>query len=372
MGRLFWKFFFFFWLAQIVTSVGVGATIWLLRPEHGQERFEPPQPPPDAFPGFNRPPPPYPGKPPSHKPSMLPPLLPLLAGSVVSLLFAALLAWYFARPIRNLRQAFESAADGKLETRVGASMGTRQDELADLGAGFDRMAERLQGLVDGQRRLLHDVSHELRSPLARLQAAAGLLRQQPERGAEFAERIERDTARMDRLVGELLTLARLDAGMTGNLAEAVDLSEIIGDIAEDAHFEAEPRNCRIEVAIIEPPIVLGNRELIHRALENVIRNALRHSPDGGRISVTARVEAQPGTTQRQARIDIADEGAGVPAADLDAIFEPFFRGETTDTFAGYGLGLAITRRVVEAHGGRVTASNRVGSGLVVTLLLPTL
>jgi signal transduction histidine kinase len=377
MGRLFWKFFFFFWLAQLVTSIGVGVTMWLLRPDQGAQRFEhAPPPPPAAFPGADRPPPPpfdrpeppppRPGGPPPHERSMLPPLMPLLAGSVVSLLFAALLAWYFARPIRSLRQAFESAAGGRLETRIGASMGARHDELADLGADFDRMAERLQGLVDGQRRLLHDVSHELRSPLARLQAAADLMRQQPERGAEFVERIERDTGRMDRLVGELLTLARLDAGMTGTLDEAVDLHELIGNIAEDAHVEAEPRHCRVDVTLVPPLVIAGSRDLVHRAVENVVRNALRHSPDGGCVSIVVKAEASP----RQVRIEIADEGSGVAEAELDAIFEPFFRGTSADAFSGYGLGLAITRRIVEAHGGSVSAANRSEGGLVVTLLLP--
>ena len=173
MGRLFWKFFLIFWLAQLVTSIGVGVAIWLEHPVHGAAGGmfaggAPPPPPPGVDPAL-RPPPPQHG--------WLPPPLPILAGSVVSLLFAALLAWYFARPIRNLRAAFESVAGGKLETRIGASMGRRKDELADLGQDFDHMAARLQALLDTQRRLLHDVSHELRSPLARLQAAADLMRQ---------------------------------------------------------------------------------------------------------------------------------------------------------------------------------------------------
>lgn len=217
MGHLFWKFFLFFWLAQVVTSAGVGITVWL---EHSGDRsgdrsgarfFDGGPPPAPEFRGADRslPPPSL-----SHPP---PSLVPILAGSLASLFFAAFLAWYFARPIRSLRAAFESVADGKLETRIGASMGHRNDELADLGKNFDHMAGRLQNLIETQRRMLHDVSHELRSPLARLQAAADLMQQQPERGAEFAERIQRDTARMDTLIGELLTLARLDAGMTGNL-----------------------------------------------------------------------------------------------------------------------------------------------------------
>ena len=359
MGRLFWKFFFIFWLAQVATSVGVGVAIWLERPAHGSEMDVldgGPPPPPRGFTGMDRPPPP-----PHHLPL---PLLPILAGSIVSLLFAALLAWYFARPIRNLRAAFESVAGGKLETRIGVSMGRRKDELADLGKDFDHMAGRLQNLLDAQRRLLHDVSHELRSPLARLQAAADLMRQQPERGAEFVERIERDTARMDKLVGELLTLARLDAGMTGKLDEDVDLREVVADIAADARFEADGRRCSIEVDLNGSVVARGSHELLYRAIENVVRNAVRHSPEGGTVAISAH------SVDRRLRVTVADSGPGVFDGDLDAIFDPFFRSDPGQSVAGYGLGLAISRRVVEAHGGGVSAANCAEGGLLVTLELP--
>lgn len=354
MGRLFWKFFFMFWLAQIVTAVGVGVAIWLERPAHGPgPGVFVGAPPPPGFVGPARPPPPH-----------YLPLLPILAGSVVSLLFAALLAWYFARPIRNLRAAFEAVAGGKLETRIGVSMGRRKDELADLGKDFDDMATRLQNLLDAQRRLLHDVSHELRSPLARLQAAADLMRQQPARSAEFVRHIERDTARMDSLVGELLTLARLDAGMSGKRDEEVDLCELVADIAEDARFEADAKHCAIDVELHGPVVARGNHELLYRAIENVVRNAVRYSPEGGVVAVAAhRVGAR-------LRITVADGGPGVFEADLAAIFDPFFRSGPCGLAAGYGLGLAISRRVVEAHGGAVSAANRVQGGLLVTLELP--
>jgi signal transduction histidine kinase len=299
------------------------------------------------------------GKRPPHLP-----LQPILAGSVVSLLFAALLAWYFAKPIRSLRTAFEAVAGGKLETRIGGSMGRRNDELADLGKDFDHMANRLQKLLEAQRRLLHDVSHELRSPLARLQAAADLMRQQPERGAEFIEHIERDTARMDRLVGELLTLARLDAGMAGELDEEVDLGEVVADIAEDAQFEADGKNCGVEVDLNGETVVRGSHELLHRAIENIVRNAVRHSPEGGKVSISLNV------VDGRVRVTIADRGPGVFDSDLAAIFDPFFRSVPGQSAVGYGLGLAITRRIVEAHGGEVSAANRPESGLLVTLELP--
>ena len=367
MGRLFWKFFFFFWAAQVLTSVGVGVAVWLDRLEHdpGARIFDrgPPQPPPGLT-GLERPRPPPDGHLPPPPPPHPVPIMPLLSGSVVSVLFAALLAWYFAKPIRILHTAFESVAAGRLQTRISASMGNRNDELTDLGSDFDRMANRLESLLEAQRRLLHDVSHELRSPLARLQAATDLVRQQPERAAEFIERIERDTVRMDKLVGELLTLARLDAGMNGKLDEVLDLQEILPDIAEDARFEAERKACSIDLDIDGPLAALGSHELLYRAIENVVRNAVRHSPEGGRISISAQAKAS------RLHITIADNGTGVPESDLASIFDTFVRSGSSQAPAGYGLGLAITRRVIEAHRGSVTAVNSPDGGLVVVLELP--
>ena len=360
MGRLFWKFFLIFWLAQFVTAAGVGMTIWLGHSANrsGPEPFDGgPRPPPELR-GADKRPPRLAQPPLRHLP---PPLVPILSGSLVSVVFAALLAWYFARPIRTLRAAFEFAANGKLETRVGASMGRRNDELSDLGKSFDHMAGRLQSLIGTQRRLLHDVSHELRSPLARLQAAADLMQQQPERAVEFVERIQRDTARMDTLVGELLALARLDAGMTGNLDEEVDVYEIIADIANDASFESDGKRREVRVDLNESIVLRGNHELLHRAIENVVRNAVRHSPDGGVVVISA--EAIDG----RVHVTVADTGPGVPEDDLDAIFEAFFRSGAAGSSTGYGLGLAITRRVAEAHGGKAAASNRLAGGLLVAL-----
>ena len=366
MGRLFWKFFFFFWIAQVLTSAGVGVAVWLDRLERNPEArlfdHAPPPHPPELD-KLERPSPPPDGElSPRHPPA--PPILPIVSGSVVSLLFAALLAWYFAKPIRALRTAFESVAGGRLQARVGATMGNRKDELADLGIAFDSMAGRLESLLESQRRLLHDVSHELRSPLARLQAAADLVRQQPERAAEFIERIERDTGRMDKLVGELLTLARLDSGIAGDIDEMLDLRDMLVDITDDARFEAEHKHCLVELDIDAELLVRGNNELLYRAIENVVRNAVLHSPAGGHISISAQTKAS------RLLITIADDGAGVPESDLASIFDPFVRSGSSRAPAGYGLGLAITRRVVEAHRGVVSAANMPEGGLIVVLDLP--
>lgn len=363
MGRLFWKFFFFFWLAQFLTSVGVGMTIWVLHEHSGSREWRPPpglaaNPPPERI--LPRPPERLPPRP------LRPLVMPLIAGSIVSLLFAGLLAWYFSRPIRTLRAAFEAVAAGKLDTRVGGALAGRRDELVDLGQDFDRMAGRLEKLLEGQRRLLHDVSHELRSPLARLQAAADLLQQQPARATEIIGHIERDIARMDRLVGELLTLARVDAGTGGQMDDSVDLAELVADIAADARFEAEAKGCRVEPMVAGTPAVPGNRDLLYRAVENVVRNALRHSFAGGEIVISVR----PDQAAHEVLIEIADHGPGVGENELEAIFSPFVRGRSAISGEGYGLGLAITRRVAEVHGGSVVAVNRPSGGLRVTLRLP--
>lgn len=393
-GRLFWKFFFFFWAAQVLTSVGVGVSLWTLRPDHG-ERAAP-------FAERGGPPPQRAGQfgPPRAEVSpgaawrplrsrlhpWRPPLMPLIAGGFVSLIFAALLAWYFARPIRTLRQAFNDVAAGRLATRIGERMGRRRDELADLGSDFDRMADRLQALIESQQRLLHDVSHELRSPLARLQAAVELIRQQPDRADELIARIERDSGRIDTLVGELLTLARLDATgvRVGGGAEMVDLADLLTAIAEDAEFEMAGENGpprRMGIDFASPLPVRGDRELLHRALENVVRNAVRHSGDlpaaESGIRVAARLDDHPAPAGgvipagRQVVVEICDRGPGVPASQLEQIFEPFVRGVGGTASGGCGLGLAITRRVVLAHGGSVAASNRAGGGLCVRLVFPT-
>lgn len=387
MGRLFWKFFLAFCLAQWITSVGVGTVIWLSHPMRGMHPPGP-QAPWGAGPGPGEGPagpdghggpgglqPPWrqpPGGPAGRGPDPGPgpgrglalPLMPLLAGSVVSLVFAGLLAHYFSRPIRQLRQGFDALADGQLGTRVAGAIGRRHDELAELGLDFDRMAARLQTLMGHQQRLLHDVSHELRSPLARLQAAADLMQQQPERSAEFSERVQRDTARMDALVGELLTLSRLDAGASAEAIETLDLREVIRAMTEDAEIEAQAGDCHLVLELPVPMPLQGRHEQLHRALENVLRNAIKHSPKGGTVTISAH--QAPG----QWRISVADEGPGVFAGDLDRIFDPFFRSGSNPVPEGYGLGLAITRKVIESHGGQVSASNRPSGGLVVHLNLP--
>ena len=302
-----------------------------------------------------------------HRHPQPPPLALLLLGGLLgSLAFSALLAWSFSRPIRNLRWALAQFEQGRLDTRVLPLMGRRRDEISDLGADFDRMAGQIEALVGAQKRLLHDVSHELRSPLARLQVAVGLARQQPDKLADYLERIERESQRLDRLVGEVLTLARLESGMVQGRREDIDLGDLLADVVEDARFEAEAKGRRIELvnATEGRDRLHGQPELLHRAIENVIRNALHHTPEGSSVEVSLHEGG------RGLLLTVEDHGPGVPEAELATIFEPFRRGAHEQEANGYGLGLAIARRAIEAHGGAIQAGNRPEGGLRVTIDLP--
>jgi len=299
------------------------------------------------------------------------PVMPLLAGAFASFIFAAILAWYFSKPIQQLRNAFASAASGNLDVRVGKSMGARRDELADLGHAFDLMATRLGALLQSQTRLLHQVSHELRSPLARLQIAVGLVRQQPDKLASSLARIEQESERMDDLVGELLALSRLESGMMGLAKEAVNLHELLVTVAEDARFEGEARKIIINYDAehqnaVAPVMLSAQPDLLHRAIDNVVRNAVKYTPEQSHVSIRTVCDSAYVT------IVVSDQGAGVLQDELEMIFQPFFRGTNTSHADGHGVGLAIAKQIIEAHGGTITADNEASAGLSVAIKLPRL
>jgi signal transduction histidine kinase len=244
----------------------------------------------------------------------------IVAATLASLVFAFLLAWYFSRPIRDLRLAFEAASNGDLAPRFANVSPRRGDELSELRRDFDRMTGRLRSLMDGQTRLLHDVSHELRSPLARLQAAIGLAHQQPDKLEASMERIEREGVRMDKLVGELLTLSRLEAGALHTANEEIHVADLIADIVGDANFEASAQGRNILVdgepdgLVLSRVMVMGQADLLARAIENVVRNAIKHSPAGGTVLVELSLEPPAGTPEgQQFCIRVLDRGPGVDA-----------------------------------------------------------
>jgi two-component system, OmpR family, sensor kinase len=373
MGRLFWKFFAIAWLVQAATIAVTGVYLGLLAPGH---------PPHERDMGASAPPamaprgaPPMPGGPPDRPAPgggrrdihiLGVPIEPIVGGLIASLISGALIAWYVAKPVRTLRAAIDAASAGNLRTGIAEAIGSRHDELADLGRDFDRMAARLRALIDAQQRLLHDVSHEMRSPLARVQAAIGLARQQPEQAAYAMDRIERESMRMDVLVGGLLTLARLQAGFVGSIDERIDLDELVMAIVDDASFEAEAKARKVTLTAASGALVRGNSDLLRRGIENIVRNAVKYTFE--RRTVT--VDTGLGEDGRNVRITVCDQGPGVLDADLEAIFEPFFRAPGATGHEGHGLGLAIAKRAIEAHGGTISASNRSEGGLSMRIELP--
>jgi two-component system OmpR family sensor kinase len=287
----------------------------------------------------------------------------VLATNVLgALAFSAILAWYLTQPIRKLRQGFLRLAGGDLGARLHGDMGRRRDEIADLARDFDVMAERLQQLVSARDQLLHDVSHELRSPLARLQVAIGLARQNPARFQAALDRIELEARRLDELVGELLTLSRVE-GNVPHLDQYFDVADLVQTVASDARFEASHAGVEVQadlgdVGASAPPLK-GSAELLRRGLDNVVRNAIRFSSQGQTVSMSLRREPEAYV------IEVADCGPGVPEEALRRIFEPFVRLGDAHPRTGYGLGLAIAQRAASAHGGSISAANKHGGGLAV-------
>jgi len=300
------------------------------------------------------------------------PFTGLIIGVITSGLVCYLLSWYLTKPIVRLRMATRQLAAGDLTARIGAPSATRRDEVAGLMRDFDAMAERIETLMKAQSRLLNDISHELRSPLARLNVALGLARQRADlESADMLDRIELEASRLNELIGRILTLARLEDGEQMVPQTPVPLDQLVANVTEDAEFEAQARHCHVRTLIGEGDwSVRGNASLLHSAVENVVRNAIRYTQEGTSVEVDLSREVRSGVAT--AVIRITDSGPGVPNDALEKLFEPFYRlddarGRLT---GGVGLGLAITERAVRFHGGKVSASNRTGSGLIIEIRLP--
>jgi len=445
MGRLFWKFFFSFWLTLLLASLSAGSLVWLKRAadnddlsqnlkfidyrgipyvmvatdiaeqhgltdlteflsrinadklhqvlavdSEGQDllgRYVDPQPLEQArywheqgkqrivsdvtigdknyllYAPLAEP---APANPHHHKRGAPFPLFLVITTAIfASLLFSALLAWYFTKPIRSLKQAFQAVAGGKLDTRVSNTMSGRNDELSELGHNFDYMTAQISALVNGQRHLLHDVSHELRSPLARMQAAIGIAQQQPDKVDATLSRLEKEAERMSDLVGELLLLSRMETGVSHNPPAQVDINLLLDEIVADARFEADAKSIAIDYQPNGLISLHGQQELLHRAIENVLRNAIKFSDAGDTVSV----EAAHDPIKHIFQITICDQGPGVADAELEKLFRPFFRGQQQRR-DGVGLGLTIAQRAVAAHRGHIKAINRPEGGLCITISLP--
>lgn len=343
-SRLFWKLFLAIWMATMLTFV-CGALYITLSGQHFPEHPES---------GF--------------------PWMPVLSASLANGLVSMGLAWYLSLPLRHLRWALRRVADAQFDTRILPLMGARRDEIVDLASEFDSMAARLQLLTQQRQQLFHDVSHELRSPLARMQAAIGLMRQNPAQTMPMVERIECETQRMDVLIEELLTFHRLEAGTPISQRSRTDVMELLTAIAHDASFEAGMRGCSVAFSASDEFVAEVDGELIYRAFENVIRNGVKYTAPGSTVQISACILDDT----RMLQVTVQDQGPGVPAQFCERIFEPFQRLEDiapiltpARAVPGTGLGLAIARRAIASHGGTIRAFPGSSGGLCVTILIPS-
>ncbi len=288
----------------------------------------------------------------------------------IALVVSALTSWWLAEhltaPIRRIQAGARALASESLDVRVSAGLEGRKDELAVLARDFDAMADQLRTNRGATTQLLRDISHELRSPLARMRVALGLARQPPADFARQLDRLEREIERLDSMISQVLKLARLHGTDALLQRERFELDDVIEQVVRDANFEGAVKNCKINLRGAANCAVLGSRELLRSAIENVLRNAVRYSPND------MPAEMQVARAGGGLEILIRDHGPGVPAADLERIFEPFYRvAESRDRDSGgEGIGLAITSQVMKAHGGSARAVNANSGGLEVRLSLP--
>jgi two-component system sensor histidine kinase CpxA len=321
---------------------------------------------------------PYPEPEPHHMPLAI--ILPrLLISVIVSGLVTFALALFLARPISMLRVAARKLAGGDLSARAGSRHVKAQqddkppslDELGGLVHDFNHMAERLESLVGAQRLLLRDVSHELRSPLARLSVALELAREeaQPEMEDHLA-RIEREAESLNKLIGQLLSLSQMESAQHIPDAEVIAMKPLITRLLEDADYEAKSHHCAVVLTSAAECEVSGNSELLYRALENIVRNAITYTGEGTTVEIALATEHKD--SGNEAVVRVMDRGAGVPEEHLKSIFQPFYRLDHARQRAtgGSGVGLAIADRAIRLHAGQLTAANRPGGGLVVEIRIP--
>jgi two-component system sensor histidine kinase CpxA len=289
---------------------------------------------------------------------------------IIALSVSALISWwlarYISRPVTSLQASTRALAAGHLDTRVAPDIAHRSDELGVLARDFDQMAERLRQLLAAKETLLRYVSHELRSPLARLRVALSLARREGADLPREMDRMERETERLDTMIGQILRLSSLAADDPSLVRQRIELGHLLSEVVDDARLEARADNKTVEFTPVVHAEVLGNHELLRSAIENVLRNAIRFTENASKIDVALQVRSE------QAVVTIRDQGCGVPENELEKIFEPFHRvpGANDRGSTGGGLGLTIAARVVSVYGGRVSARNAPDKGLIVEIELP--
>jgi two-component system sensor histidine kinase CpxA len=295
-------------------------------------------------------------------------LLRLFAAAFISALVSFFLAKSLTAPLQKIRDASRQIAHGDLNARVGDLKPTRHDEISDLATDFDRMASQLQSMQLANRRLLRDVSHELRSPLARQTVAVEIARKKGAGNiASELDRIQLESERLEALVNDVLGLLRESSETAPRSEEDVDLSGLLSDLAETVSYEAPGGSPGVDWPGAEKFVYRGDRELLWRAIENLLRNALRHTDPTRGVALRLNAARQSGVC-----ISVRDFGPGVPEGELEKIFEPFYRvHESRDrNTGGHGLGLAIAAAAVRRHGGDLSAANAPDGGLIVTITLP--
>ena len=292
----------------------------------------------------------------------------IVVALVVSAIVSALLAWYVAAPLARIRLSTRRFAEGHLDARVGHLRFGRSTEVTSLASEFDRMADRIRILVENNRRLVRDVSHELRSPLARLRVAVELARGQDSAAVEQSlDRIERESDRLEGMLAQAIELSRLET-RPERATETFRLDELLEDVISNADYEGAPLGRQVVLAATAPLAVEGSRDALYSAIENIVRNALVYTGDGSVVEVRLEHEASTG----HALLRIRDHGPGVAESDLRRIFEPFYRTDSARarSSGGTGLGLAIAHRAIANHQGDVFARNADGGGLEVVIRLP--
>lgn len=293
----------------------------------------------------------------------------LVLAIVISALICYLLSIYLTQPLRLLRMAARQLATGQLDTRVGRFRGHYKDEIAELSDDFNIMAEQLENLISSKERLLQDISHELRSPLARLNIAIelGKTKTHPVAEKEF-NRMEIECLRLNALIGEILDFARLDKSTSSLDLTQTNMTQLLTEIIHDANYEFGSNLERVKAGTIEPCTILIDQRLVQRGIENIVRNALHYSPADKPVTLSLHYIA----AKDQIQIDIKDHGPGVPTDQLEKIFNPFYRVDTARTkrTGGYGLGLAIASQAINLHHGQLFATNNIEGGLLVRMILP--
>ncbi|WP_416307046.1 ATP-binding protein [Neptunicella sp. SCSIO 80796] len=290
-----------------------------------------------------------------------PPIFLIMVAIVISGLLCLLLTWSLVKPLRRLKAAAAKMGAGDLTTRSGETS-YRHDEIGQLGREFDHMAIQLEQLVSGQKRMLADISHELRSPLARLQVAIGIAQQNADLDIPQLQRIETEAQRIDAMLAQILTLSRLDARQNNIIFQHINLDPLMESLIGDAIFEAEAQNKKIEVDLQPNLSLSGSKPLLASAIENLLRNGIKYA--NSKVSISLHK-----TPQNNIELIISDDGPGVPSAELEKIFTPFYRtaeSRSRDS-GGVGLGLAIAAKAIEGMGGHIHAVNNPQGGLSVLL-----